>query len=181
MTLGMLAVLLAAEGGASGGPFDVNPGLMIWTWVIFLAFLYFFRKTFWVTIVSRAEEREKTIAGQLAEAESRNAEAKALVEEQRKAMADARGSAQTLLAEAKSAAEKERAQGLLKAKQEQEALMERARRDIAAERDKAIAALRREAVELALGAASKVIGQRLDTEADRKIVLEYLAKVETNH
>jgi len=180
MTPAMLALLLAAEGGGRG-PFDVNPGLIVWTWIVFLAFLYFFRKTFWVTIVSRAEEREKTIAGQLAEAEARNAEAKALLEEQKKATADARSSAQSLLAEAKVAAEKERAQGLEKAKQEQEAMMERARRDIAAERDKAVATLRREAVELALGAASKVVGQRLDAEADRKIVIDYLAKVESHH
>ncbi len=180
MTLGMLAVFLAEEGG-SRGPFDINPGLIFWTWLVFLVFLFFFRKTFWVTIVSRAEEREKTIAGQLAEAENRNAEARALLEEQKKATAEARSSAQTLLAEAKAAADKERAQGLLKAKAEQEALMDRARRDIAAERDKAVAALRREAVELALGAAAKVVGQRLDSETDRKIVLDYLANVETNH
>ena len=38
-----------------------------------------------------------------------------------------------------------------------------------------------EAVELALGAAAKVIGQRLDSESDRRIVLDYLAKVETPH
>ena len=181
MTLGMLAAVLAAEAEGGGGPFSVNPGVMIWTWIIFLVFLFFFRKTFWVTIVSRAEEREKTIAAQLAEAETMNAEAKLLVESQRKATAESRNAAQSLLAEAKAVVEKERAQGLEKAKLEQAALMDRARRDIAAERDKAIADLRREAVELALGAASKVIGQRLDGDADRKIVLDYLAKVETTH
>ncbi len=180
MTLGMLAVVLAAEGGG-GGPFSVNPGLILWTWVVFLIFLFFFKKTFWVTIVSRAEEREKTIAGQLASAEKLNAEAKTLVESQRKATAEAQGAAQSLLSEAKAAVEKERTLGLEKAKQEQAALMDRARRDIAAERDKAIADLRREAVELAVGAAAKVIGQRLDSDADRKIVVDYLSKVETTH
>ena len=180
MTLGMLAAVVA-EAEGKGGPFSVNPGVMIWTWIIFLVFLYFFKRTFWVTIVSRAEEREKTIAAQLAEAATMNTEAKALVEGQRKATAEARGAAQSLLAEAKAVVEKERTQGLEKAKLEQAALMDRARRDIAAERDKAIADLRREAVELAIGAASKVIGQRLDGEADRKIVIDYLAKVETSH
>ncbi|MBM4188466.1 MAG: F0F1 ATP synthase subunit B [Gemmatimonadetes bacterium] len=179
MTLGMLAILLA-EGGGSG-PFSVNPGLIIWTWIVFLVFLFFFRKTFWVTIVSRAEEREKTIAGQLAEAERLNAEAKALLAEQQKASAEAKSAAQSLLAEARAAAEKERAHGVEKGRLEQEALLDRARRDIAAERDKALVELRREAVELALGAASKVIGQRLDAESDRKIVLDYLAKAGGNH
>lgn len=180
MTLGMLAVL--AEGGeGGGGPFAVNPGLIIWTWVVFLAFLFFFRKTFWVTIVSRAEEREKTIAAQLAQAETMNAEARKLLDEQKKATAEARSAAQTMLAEARAAAEKERAQGLEKAKHEQDALLDRARRDIAAEKDRALADLRREAVDLAIGAASKVIGQRLDGEQDRKIVLDYLATVERSH
>lgn len=181
MTLGMLAVLLAEGGEGGGGPFAVNPGLIIWTWVVFLVFLFFFRKTFWVTIVSRAEEREKTIAAQLAHAEQMNAEARTLLEEQKKATAEARGAAQSLLAEARSAAEKERALSHEKARHEQEALLERARRDIAAEKEKAVADLRREAVELALGAAAKVVGQRLDADADRKIVLDYLAKVETTH
>jgi len=178
MTLGMSLMLRAAEGEGGGGPFAVNPGLMVWTWVVFLAFLYFFRKTFWVTIVSRAEEREKTIAEQLAQAESRNSDAKALLEEQRKLTADARGAAQAMLAEAKAAADRERTLAVEKAKHEQEALLERARRDIAAERDKAVIELRREAVELALSAASKVIGQRIDGETDRRLVQEYLARVE---
>ena len=181
MTLGMLAAVLAAEAEGKGGPFSVNPGVMIWTWIIFLVFLYFFKRTFWVTIVSRAEEREKTIAAHLAEADKMNSEAKALVESQRKATAEARSAAQSLLAEAKAVVEKERTQGLEKAKLEQAALMDRARRDIAAERDKAITDLRREAVELALGAAARVIGQRLDSDADRKIVVDYLLKVETTH
>lgn len=182
MATGLVGVLpmMFAEGGGSG-PFSVNPGLIVWTWIVFLVFLFFFRKTFWVTIVSRAEEREKTIAAQLAQAEKANTDAKALLAEQQKATLDAKSSAQALLADAKSAAEKERAQGLEKARHEQEALMERARRDIAAERDKAIASLRQEAVELALGAAAKVVGQRFDSDADRKMVLDYLAKVETKH
>ena len=178
-TLGMLAILAEGEGG--GGPFSVNPGLILWTWLVFIAFLFFFRKTFWVTIVSRAEEREQTIAAQLAQAETMNAEARKLLDEQKKATVEARGAAQTMLAEARAAAEKERVLGHEKAKADQEALVDRARRDIAAEKDRAVAELRREAVDLALGAASKVIGQRLDSEQDRKIVLDYLATVERSH
>ena len=65
-----------------------------------------------------------------------------------------------------------------KTKQEQEELLARARREIAAERDRAIAELRREAVDLSLAAASKLIGKRLDSETDRKLVLDYLATLD---
>jgi F-type H+-transporting ATPase subunit b len=177
-----LAVLLAADGEAGGvGPFSVNFGLTLWTLIVFAIFLYFFRKTFWTTIVSRAEEREKAIGKRLADAEQANAKAQALVDQHAKLVADSRAQAQALLAEAKVTAEKERAAALQKTRQEQEALLDRARRDIAAERDKAAVELRREAVDLALSAAARLIGQRLDSDADRKLVLDYLAKVETIH
>ena len=50
-----------------------------------------------------------------------------------------------------------------KTRQEQEELLARARREIGAERDRAIEELRREAVDLSLAAASKLIGERLDS------------------
>ena len=68
-----------------------------------------------------------------------------------------------------------------KTRQEQEELLERARRDIVAERERAVAELRREAVDLSLAAASKLLGERLDADRDRKVVQEYLASLDTHH
>jgi F-type H+-transporting ATPase subunit b len=53
-------------------------------------------------------------------------------------------------------------------------MIERARKEIERERDQAIESLRRESVELALSAASRLLHQKLDTEADRKLVEGYL-------
>ena len=64
-----------------------------------------------------------------------------------------------------------------KTRQEQEELLARARREIAAERESAVAELRREAVDLSLAAASKLIEKRLDGETDRKLVQEFLASL----
>jgi F0F1-type ATP synthase membrane subunit b/b' len=41
-----------------------------------------------------------------------------------------------------------------------------------------VAELRREAVDLSLAAAAKLVGERLDSETDRKIVSDYLASLE---
>ena len=57
----------------------------------------------------------------------------------------------------------------------------RARREIAAEGEKARQELRREAVDLSLAAASKLIGERLSADADKQIVLDYLASLEKSH
>ena len=169
----------AAEAGPAS-PFEVNFGLFFWTWVVFAILLFLLWKFAWPGILKATEEREQKIKAQLADAERLNTEAKAALAEGQKLQQDARNSAQALLAEAKAAVEKERASAVEKIKYEQDALLDRTRREIASERDKALAELRREAVDLALGAAAKVIGKRLDSEADKQIVLDYLAKVETH-
>src|SRR5947208_2204091 len=66
---------------------------------------------------------------------------------------------------------------LFKAREEYDALLNRARKDIDAEKEKAILALRREAVELSIAAASRVIEANLDTEANRKLVTEFLESI----
>lgn len=170
----------AAQGAEAGpaSPFEVNFGLFFWTWIVFLILLFCLWKFAWPSILKATEEREQKIRGEIAEAERRNNEAKAALEEATRKELEARNTAQHLLAEAKAAVEKERASAVDKVRSEQEAIMARARLDIQTERDKAIAELRREAVDLALGAASKVIGQRLDSDTDKKIALDYIAQVD---
>jgi len=183
MVLATLLLLQEAEHAAEAGPtspFEVNFGLFFWTWVVFGILLVVLWKFAWPGILKVTLEREEKIKHQLADAERLNTEAKAALAEGQRLQTDARNSAQSLLAEAKTAVEKERASAVEKIKADQDALLERTRREIASEKDKAIAELRREAVDLALGAAARVIGQRLDSEADKQIVLEYLAKVETH-
>jgi len=178
---GLLMLLSAAQEGHSAGPsspFDVNLALIVWTWVVFVAFFLLLKKYAWPSIVKAIEERERTIQRQLESAEQANAEASARLEEQRKLLADARAEAHQLVGEAKQLAEQERAAALERTKAEQDAMLERARRDIAAERDRAVAALRKEAVDLSLAAAAKLIGERLDSDADRKIVEGYLVSLE---
>jgi F-type H+-transporting ATPase subunit b len=183
MVLGALLLLQEAEPAAEAGPtspFEVNFGLFFWTWVVFAILLVVLWKFAWPGILKVTVEREEKIKRQLADAERLNAEAKAALAEGQRLQLDARNSAQSLLAEAKAAVEQERAGAVEKIKADQDALLERTRREIASEKDKAIADLRREAVDLALGAAARVIGRRLDSEADKQIVLDYLAKVETH-
>ena len=100
-------------------------------------------------------------------------EAQRLLEEHKRQIAAARNEAQDILAKAKTVSQKERETLLAKAR-EYDALLNRARKDIDAEKEKAILALRREAVELSIAAASRVIEANLDTEANRRLVTEFL-------
>jgi F-type H+-transporting ATPase subunit b len=118
---------------------------------------------------------ERALQDQLDEAERNRAESAALLAEHKKLLAEARTQAHGFLVEARTSAEKERALAMEKTMQEQQALLERARREIGSERDRALAELRAEAVDLSLAAASKLIGERLDSDSDRKLVQGYLA------
>jgi len=179
----LLAVLQehgAAESHGGGGfdsPFQVNPGLIIWTWLVFISLFLLLKKFAWPPIVKLTEEREKSIQQQLDDAERANAEAKETLEQHKQLMASSREEARALVAEAKDLAEKERERLLAKTREEQEGLLERAKREIEAERERAVVLLRRETVDLSLAAASKLIQARLNSAADRKIVEDYLGAI----
>ena len=175
----VLLALAAAEGGeAMGGPFTLEPGLIIWTWVVFIALFLLLRRFAWPAILRTTEEREQRIRLQLEEAERLNTEAKVALEEHRRLLTGARQEAHQLLQDAKTAADKERETLLARTREEQDHVLERAKKEIAAERERALTELRREAVDLSLAAASKLIGSRLSAAEDRKMVEDYLASLE---
>ena len=165
----------AAEHAASSGPFTINPGLIIWTLVVFGILFFILAKTAWPAILKQVEEREARIKQQLDEAAKANADAQRLLAEYQGQMAKAQAQAQDLLAQGRQAGEKLREELVSKGRAEQEELLDRARREIGLERDRALAELRREAVDLSIAAASKVIERNLDSEADRKLVQDYLS------
>lgn len=181
MTVLVPLMLIAAEGEGPASPFEVNFGLFFWTWLVFIALFLLLKRYAWPAIVKATADREQAIERQLGEAESLNAESKARLAEQEKLLGEARTAAQQLVADARNAADRERTAALEKTKQEQDNLLERAKREIAAEREKAVRALREEAVDLSLAAASKLIEQRLDSDADRSLVMDYLGSFKETH
>ncbi len=166
-----------ASSGGLGGPFALEPGLIIWTWIVFISLFLLLRKYAWPPIVRLTEEREKTIARQLEEAEKANTEAHAALEEHKKLLASAKEETHALINEAKGVAQAEREQLIAKTKEEQSKMLERAKREIDAERERAVSQLRHEAVEISLAAAGKLIQERLGSDADRKIVEQYIGSL----
>ena len=84
----------------------------------------------------------------------------------------------TLAAESRATAEKMRSDLLAQTKHQQEEMIEQARRAIAGEQANAIAGLRREAIDLAIAGASRVIEQNLDSAGNRTIVENFLASLD---
>ena len=154
-----------------------NTGLMFWTLLIFIILLFVLAKFAFKPLTAAVEAREKKLEEMLKAAQDDRAEASRLLEEQKRAVDTARAEAQRLVAESRTTGEKMRAEMLEQTKHQQHELLERARAEIDTERKRAIADLRREAVELALAGASKVIERNLDDQTNRKLVESFLASV----
>jgi F-type H+-transporting ATPase subunit b len=146
--------------------------------VIFLLLLAVLSKWAFPPILGYAAAREKRIQDSLDEAKRTREEAAALLATQREELATAKLEAQTVIADAKNAAEHVRSDILDRARGEQESLLVRAKQEIERERERAVESIRREAVDLALAAAGKLIDQRLDSDADRKLVTDFLGRAE---
>jgi F-type H+-transporting ATPase subunit b len=150
---------------------------MIWTLVIFGLLFFVLKRFAFPPIIDAVAAREKALEDALEGAKRDREEATRLLAEARAALDGTRAEAQQFLTEARASAEKLRADQLEQTRLQQQELLERARRDIDAERLRAIADLRREAVDLALAGATKVIGRNLDDAGNRRMVEEFLATV----
>jgi F-type H+-transporting ATPase subunit b len=173
--------LLAQEHGEGGGGglLSVNPGLTIWTIVIFLIVLAILSRAAYPKILGAVEAREQHLA-QLAESAERDrTEAAALAAENRRLLEETRQKVQEAVNEARLSAEKIRADMLEQARREQEDLMTRTRRDIAIEREAMLDSVRRETVDVAIAAAERLVHATLDTDGNRRLVTEYLGQLAT--
>ena len=156
---------------------DPKVGLMFWTLLIFVVLLVVLSKFAFKPLLAAVEAREAALEATIQQAQRDREEAASLLEQQRAALAEARAESSKALAEARALGEKTRAEAIERAKAEAADLLERTRREIGAERERAIADLRREAIDLALAGAGKVIGQKLDGAGDRAMVESFLASM----
>ncbi|HUO51585.1 MAG TPA: F0F1 ATP synthase subunit B [Gemmatimonadaceae bacterium] len=156
-----------------------DPGLMFWTFVIFLILLAVLAKFAYPKILAAVEAREQALNDAIEGARKDREAAAALLAEQQRRLEATRDEAQKLIQEGRAAGDTVRAEVIAQAQAESAAMLERARAEIGAERDRAVAQLRREAVELAIRGASRVLEKNLDDATNRKIVEDFLGSVAT--
>jgi len=166
-----------AEAAAKPGLLSLQGGLMFWTLVVFLIVFWVLSKFAFGPITKAVADCEQALLDAIEAAKKDRDAAAALLEEHRKQIEAARNEAQRYIAEGRAQAEKMKAEMLEATHVQQAELLERARRDIDSEKTKAIDELRREAIDLALAGASKVIEKNLDDAQNRKLVESYLSSI----
>jgi len=174
----LLAVpALAQEEAPKANLLAPNLGLMAWTLIIFVILAFVLTKFAFGPITKSVEARERALEDAITSAQRDREEAARLLAEHRAALDASRGEAQKLIADARVAAERVRAELVEQAHAEQASMLERARQEIESEKARAVADLRREAVDLAIAGAGKVIERNLDQASNRQLVESFLASV----
>ncbi len=145
--------------------------------VNFLVVLYLLNRFLFRPLLVRMDERSERIRTGLEDAEAAARDRELARAERAAALDEARKEAQAMVARATKMAEDSRVEILAAARADAEQVTERARQEITAEKERAIAELRGQVADLALDAAGKLIRRQMDQQTQRRLVEEFLAEV----
>ena len=159
----------AGDHGAPN-PVQVNGPMMGLTWLTFGLLALVLYKVAWKPILAALDKREADLRHALDEAR-KTREEYALIEERRKQLIDeADAKAKDIVHQARQAAVEASAAIEVKAREEAQILLGNAQRELKSAHEKALAELRRESADLAIGLSRKIIGESLDEQKSRALV-----------
>ena len=159
---------------------QVDPGLFIWTILTFLVLLGLLAKFAWGPLLQALEERQETIRKSLDDADQATQDLKRLHQESAQIIAAARADAQSIVAKSRVAAETVREDLKQKAKEEADALVRGAQRQIQLETARAVQQIRHEVVDLSLAVASKLIKKNLTQEDNDALIQDSLTQIDAS-
>ncbi len=157
---------------------SVTPGLMIWTIVCFFIVLVVLWKFAFGPIQKTLDDRRERIRQSIDEADRARVEARRLLEEHRKLVGRAKSDAEEILAEARRIAESMRERVKEETDLERQRRIEETRRQIEAETQRALDAIRNEVAVLTLEATAKVTGKGLDREDHKRLIEEAVSDLD---
>ena len=145
--------------------------------IAFLVILAVLSKLVWPSVLEMMEKRQAKIQSDLDEAERSKREAAEEVKSYESKILEAHHEADAIIAKAKKEAEEVRSQVLAKAQREAADIIAKAHGAVDSERHKAMIELSSSVVDLSVEIASKIIGNDLSEEEQRRLAEKYLAEV----
>jgi F-type H+-transporting ATPase subunit b len=170
--------LYAAEEGAALSPFAGNLGNAIWTLAIFLIVVIVLGKFAWGPVLSLLQERESFIHKALSDAKHDRDQAEASLRDYTAKLQAAHAEAAALVEAARRDGERLREDLRQKARAEADSTLANAQRQIQLETTRALEQIRREAVDLSVMIASKIIQRNLTKEDNERLIDDALKQVQ---
>jgi F-type H+-transporting ATPase subunit b len=154
-----------------------DPGLFIWTIVTFLVLLGLLTKFAWKPLLTALQNREERIAKSLEEAKRATEEMVRVRREADEIVRQAHGEASALLSSIRSDGERLREEMKQKARAEAAAIVAAAERQIRQESARARDEIRREAIDLSVLIASKLLRRNISPDDNRALIDEVIANL----
>lgn len=178
--IGLALIALLSEGESKGGLLDVNPGLIFWTVITFVALLLILKKVAWKPVLTALDEREKLIKESLEKSERAREEAEKLINENKANLAKAEEESQKVIAQAREFAEKLKTQIVEESKTEAKKIIDGASIEIDRKNKEAFESLKNQIAEIAVGAAEKIIKENLNKEKQSILVNKFIDELPKN-
>jgi F-type H+-transporting ATPase subunit b len=155
-----------------------DPGLFIWTIVTFLGLLWALKKLAWGPLLEALETRQNAIKKSLDDAQQAKAELERLNAESARIIQQARVEGEQIVAQGRVDGDRLREEIRAKARAEADNIVKNAERQIQLETSRALEQIRREAVDLSVMIASKIIQRNISKEDNERLIDEALKQVE---
>jgi F-type H+-transporting ATPase subunit b len=158
-----------------------DPGLFIWTIIVFLGLLWGLKKLAWGPLLAALESRQNAIRKSLDDAQQAKQELERLNAESAQIIARARQEADAIITQSRSDGDRLREEIRQKARAEADLIVKNAERQIQLETSRALDQIRHEAVDLSVMIASKIIQRNLTREDNERLIDEALRQVQGRH
>ena len=156
-----------------------DPGLFIWTIVTFLGLLWALKKLAWGPLLEALETRQNAIRKSLDDAQQAKVELERLHAESGLIIQKARVEADAIISQSRADGDRVREEIRAKARTEADHIVKNAERQIQLETSRALEQIRREAVDLSVMIASKIIQRNLSKEDNERLIDDALKQVES--
>jgi F-type H+-transporting ATPase subunit b len=169
-------VASAAAEGANNNPisFDLTYPVQI---ISFLILVWIIKRFAWKPLMNMMEKRRQLIADSLATAEKERAEAEQIRQQYQEEMLKARQEAQAIIEKATKSSEELAAEILSEARRENERMKQAALADIERERARAVAEVRAQVIDMSIAVAEKIIQKKLDLQGQEALIDQFIEEV----
>lgn len=157
-------------------PIHIDPTLIA-SALSFLLLVWLLSKVAWNPLMKVMEERRNFIESSLARAQEEREQAEKIKVEYQEEMRKARQEAQAVIERAVKSGEERAAEVLAQAKEEAEKIKQSALADIERERIRAIADVRSQVADLSVAVAEKIIRKQLDVKGQEQLVEQFIEEV----
>jgi F-type H+-transporting ATPase subunit b len=158
--------------------FEIDPGLFVWSVVTFLILVGLLYRFAFNPLMRMQRARQDEIHQSIIDAENLRDEAQQLLADYKQQLAQARQEADAVVERARKAGETSKAEVVEEARVQAEATLAKARQQIERDTNQALQKIREEAADLTLTATAKVARSSLSEEDQLRLIQEAINEID---